>query len=62
MCVCVCMYLCDVGILLLPVFERLLQVLFPQSLNGSDLELILGQQLTKFLWKQIRLLSLISAS
>lgn len=44
-----CGYLCDVSILVLPVLQSLLQVLFPHRLNGPDLELIVGQQLTKLL-------------
>lgn len=43
-------HLRDVSILLLPVLERLLQVLLPQSLDGSNLELVVRQQLSEFLW------------
>lgn len=44
-------HLCDVSVLLLPVLQRLLQVLLPQSLDGSDLELVVRQQLSEFLWR-----------
>lgn len=47
-------YLCDGGVLLLPVLQRLLQMLLPQSLNCSDLEFVVGQQLTELLWKECR--------
>lgn len=49
-----CSDLSDGGVLQLPVLECVLQVLFPQSLDGSDLEFIVGQQLTELLCTETR--------
>lgn len=48
---CLDVHLCDVSVLLLPVLQRLLEVLLPQSLDGSNLELIVRQQLSELLWR-----------